>query len=147
MADRDELRFRAIFEKHAPPGIKVRWKRGKALKPAEANLRKGSMLVPRLLSLEHLGFALHECGHFWLKHFDADEARTVQHRDLYTGNAKPVAEREYEAERWMIGVMMLHGLPVPRVLRQEARDNVAQYIDDDTAKAKTPSHIKKWSQR
>ena len=111
-------------------------------------MRKASMLVPRLVSIEALGYALHECSHFWLKHFRPDETDDIDLRHAYTGNVRDtVASQEHEAERWTQGMLHLHGLPVTRTLRQDMRQYVAALIDDDTAKAKTPSHIKKWSQR
>ena len=106
------------------------------------------MLVPRLVSIEALGYALHECGHFHLRHFRPDETDNLDLRNAYTGNVKAtVAEQEFECEKWTQGILHLHGLPVTRTLRQDMRQYVAALIDDDTAKAKTPSHIKKWSQR
>ena len=140
--------FDRIFEKYRPPGIKVRWKRGKKLSPAHANLRKAEMLTPRPVSIEALGFALHECAHFWLRHFSPDEAQSVLHRDLYTSPIKrTLAQQEYEAERWTIAVMRLEGLRVSRELRGMMRDYVAECLDSDTPKRRTPSQIKKWSTR
>lgn len=106
------------------------------------------MLVPRIVSLEALGYALHECAHFWLRHFSLEEAQNVQQRYAFTGNVKPtLAEQEYEAERWTQGIMLLHGLPVTRELRYDQRNYVSECLDSDTLKNKTPSHIKKWSTR
>lgn len=140
--------FDRIFEKYRPPGIKVRWKRGKKLSPAHANLRKAEMLTPRPVSIEALGFALHECAHFWLRHFSPDEAPTLLHRDLYTSETtRTLAQQEYEAERWAIAVMRFEGLHVSRVLRGMMRQYVAECLDLDTHKRRTPSQIKKWSTR
>lgn len=106
------------------------------------------MLVPRLTSIEALGYAIHECAHYWLRHFSPDEAETVALRDAYTGNVKAtVAEQEYEAERWTQSILRLHGLPVTRALRQDMRTYVAACIDDDTVTKRTPTHVKKWCQR
>ena len=141
-------RYAAIFEKYRPPGIKVRWKRGRKLSPAHANLRKAEMLVPPLASREALGFAIHECGHFWLRHFSPNEAPTLLHRDLYTKlNKLTLAQQEYEAERWTIAVMRFERVPVSRELRGLMRTYVAECLDQDTPKRRTPSQIRKWSTR
>ena len=140
--------FARVFEKYRPPGIKVRWKRGKKLSPAHANLRKAEMLVPPLRSIEALGFALHECSHFWLRHFSPDESPNGLLRDLYaSGHTRTLAQQEYEAERWTIAVMRLEGFRVSRELRGMMRNYVAECLDSDTSKRRTPSQIKKWSTR
>lgn len=145
---REVAKFRAIFDKYRPPGIRVRWKRSEKLAPAEARLSNASMLVPRLTSIEALGYAVHEAGHFWLRHFSPHEAPTIPLRDLYTGNVKStVAEQEYECERWTQGILRLHGLPVTRELRHDMKTYVAALVDDTTLKNKAPRHVKRWCQR
>mgnify|MGYP001597717410 CR=1 FL=1 len=145
---RREAKFRAIFDKYKPPGIRVRWKRSDKLAPAEARLSTASMLVPRLTSIEALGYAIHECAHYWLRHFGPHETDSVLLRDLYTGNERPtVAEQEYQAERWTQSILRLHGLPVTRELRADMKTYVAALVDDTTLKNKAPAHVKKWCQR
>lgn len=155
-------RYSQTLERYKPPGIRFKWKRARwredvagawhhcppRLKPAHASLRKREIYCAPVKCLDSLAFAIHECGHFWLRHFDLDELPDEMPRSfraLYTGNTKQtVAEMEYECERWTIAVLRLEGFHVDRVLLGEMRNYVAECIDDDTAKKRSPRHVRRW---
>lgn len=92
-----------------------------------------------------LGFALHEAGHFWLRHFPESEAPNRTLRDLYTSRRQPLteAEQELECERWTAAVMRAEGYRVPRELIGEMRLNVAESLDLDTHRKKSPPHVRR----
>lgn len=146
-------RFRAVAAKYAPPFIRLRWKRGSELQPAHAKLHKLEILSPRPDTIEGLAFFVHEASHFWQKHFTEDElpdtvdvTTRAMLRDLYVSARPPatVAEMEYEAERWTIGVLRFEGLSVPQHVNGMMREYVAELIDEDTAKRRSPRHVRRW---
>ena len=92
-----------------------------------------------------LGFALHEAGHFWLRHFPESEAPNRMLRDLYTSRRQPLtdAEQEFECERWTAAIMRAEGYRVSRELIGLMRENVAECLDHDTLKRKSPPHVRR----
>ena len=138
-----------IAAKYSPPYIKIRYKRRKngrlILKPAHACIRREEILTPRPVNPHALEFFLHECAHFHLKHFRRDETDNPKLRKLYTGGETPtLAQQEYEAERWAIETMKREGVAVPREALQLAKDYVAECLDHDTLKRKSPRRVKRW---
>lgn len=124
---------RRIALRYAPAFIRIRYKRKKkgklVLKPAYACLQLEEMLVPKPETIEALAYFLHECAHFHLRHFDAEEARTPKLEALYTGSAaKTVAEQEYEAEAWTLATLRREGVAVPQHVVEDMREYVRQCI-------------------
>jgi hypothetical protein len=140
-------RYAENARRYTPAFIRVRYKRKKngelVLKPAHACLRREEMLVPRPETLHALAYYLHECAHFHLRHFDAEEARTKKLRDLYVGGAaETVAQQEYEAEQWTIGTLRREGLAVPEYIMQEMRDYVKQCLEESGGRI--PRRVRKF---
>ena len=138
-----------IAAKYAPPYIKIRYKRRKngrlVLKPAHACIRREEILTPRPVTAPALEFFLHEAAHFHLKHFRPDETDSPRLRKLYTGNeARTLAQQEYEAERFAIETMKREGVSVPRAVLASAKDYVADCLEHDTLKKKSPRHVRRW---
>jgi hypothetical protein len=129
-------RFNEIARKYTPPFIKIRFKRkrnGKVvLAPAHACLLREEMLVPRPDTIEGLAYYLHECAHFWLRHFAPGEALTQKMRDLYTGGeTETTAQQEYEAEQWTIATLRREGIAVPKHVMKDMRDYVDACVKFD----------------
>jgi hypothetical protein len=129
-------RFHEIARKYTPPFIKIRFKRkrnGKVvLSPAHACLALEEMLVPKPDTIEGLAYYLHECAHFWLRHFAPDEARSRKMRELYTGGeTETTAQQEYEAEQWTIATLRREGIAVPGHVLKDMRDYVAACVKYD----------------
>lgn len=127
-------RYHEIARRYTPPFIKVRFKRrrnGKVvLAPAHACLLREEMLVPRPDTIEGLAYYLHECAHFWLRHFTDGEACSPKMRDLYTGGATDsLAKQEYEAEQWTIATLRREGVAVPDRVLRDMRDYVEACIN------------------
>lgn len=123
-------RFHEIARRYTPPYIRVRFKRkrnGKVvLSPAHACIGREEMLVPRPDTIEGLAYYLHECAHFWLRHFTTSEANNKKMRDLYTGGAtESLAQQEYEAEAWTIATLRREGIAVPDHVLADMR----QYVE------------------
>ncbi len=134
----------SIATKYTPRGITIRYKRGPKLYPADATLYDASMLAPYPDNREALYYFLHECAHFHLKHFNADQAPTRMLRQLYTGNGGLTeAVQEFEAERWAIATMRMEGLSVPRTMLKEAKT----YVRGCKKYAHAPSHVKRFAKR
>ena len=92
-----------------------------------------------------LSFFLHECGHFYLKHFRKDETDNPRLRKLYTGGeTRTLAEQEYSAERWALETMKREGVPVPPEALAGAKLYVAECLEQDTIKKRSPRHVKRW---
>lgn len=142
-------KFKAIADKYAPQGIKIRYKRGTAIMPAHANLYEGEMLVPRPKTREALYIFLHECGHFHLKHFNACDTEVAKLRIAYTGNGQLTrAHEEFEAEQWAMNTMRMEGLKVPQSMIKEARKYVRQCMKlKPKHDAETPGHIQQWANK
>lgn len=141
-------RFHEIARRYAPPYIKIRWKRRKngkvVLRPAHACLRREEILSPRVDTIEGLSYFLHECAHFWLRHFTPDEANSKKMLDLYTGGATETeAQQEYEAEQWTISTLRREGLGVPDHILEDMRRYVASCVKSDRDK-KVPHRVRRF---
>jgi hypothetical protein len=144
-----EARYAEIAKKYAPQGIKIRWKRGKKLIPAWADLYLTAMLVPRPRTRDALYVYLHECAHFHLKHFNACDTLDPRLRLAYSGNGNlSMAHEEYEAERWAINVMRKEGLSVSKKMLKEAKKYVKSCLGKSTKRhsvdATTPKFVSSW---
>ena len=115
------------------------------LRPAHAMLCNAEIYCVKPYDELSLAFALHEEGHFWLRHFPEEEARTRTLRYLYTSRRQPLtdAEQEYECERWVAGVMRAEGFKVTREVIGHMRENIAEGLDLDTLKKKSPRHVRR----
>lgn len=88
---------------------------------------------------------MHECGHFHLKHFYPDETSDPFLREMYTGNQKETyAEQEWECEKWTIETLRKEGLVVSQEVIGNMRLYVAECIDEDTLKKKSPKYVRRW---
>lgn len=153
-----QAEYARIAAKHTPPGIRVRLKRRQwilrgedailtqPLKPAHACIRRGEILAPKPDTIEALAFYVHECGHFRLRHFSRDETDNAKLRWAYCSDRPPrtIAEMEAECEKWTLATLRLEGLVVPRYVIGLMREYVAQCVDDDTAKRKSPRYVRRW---
>lgn len=115
------------------------------LRPAHAKLCTAEIYCVKPHDLLSLGFALHEAGHFWLRHFPESEASNRTLRDLYTSRRQPItdAEQEFECERWTAAIMRANGFKVSRELLGHMRENVAESLDLDTPNKKSPPHVRR----
>lgn len=150
-------RLKQTFDKYKPPYITV-WKKlsKTALRPIWGLLYhksgkegNGVVLIPQLNSVDALAFALHECAHFWLKHFDPEDADTDVKRDMYTGNHNLTrAQEEYEAEQWTIATLRREGYTVSDELMKKMKNYVAWCIKHDKSEGrhKHPQRVKRFAQ-
>ena len=138
--------YEEIAAKYAPKGIAIKWKRGGKILPAHGVLMHKYMLVPKPVSRDALYVFLHECAHFHLKHFDADQTDDRKLKLAYTGNtAQSLAEQEYEAEQWASHIMQTNGIAVPRGMTRRARLYVYSCLTQDEAhKTETRKHVRDW---
>lgn len=141
-------RFQEIARRYAPPYVKIRWKRkrnGKViLTPAHACLKREEILSPKPDTIEGLTYFLHECAHFWLRHFTPEEANSKKMADLYTGGAtETVSQQEYEAEQWTISTLRREGLAVPDHILEDMRRYVASCVKSERS-GKIPRRVRKF---
>lgn len=153
---RDNPKFLATFERYQPPFITV-WvkKNPRALRPAWANLAHrggrpgaGVLLRPQLHSLFQLAYAVHECAHFWLKHFEPEDADCKLKRVMYTGNHNLTrAQEEYEAEQWTIATLRREGYTITPRLMLKMKDYVSWCIQHDRKEGrhKQPRHVRRFA--
>lgn len=142
--------FWRIARKYTPPYIKIKWKRKRGgvlvLAPAYACIENEEMLVPKPETIEALAYYLHECSHFWLRHFSPSEARSKKMRDLYTGGETgETSTQEYQAEQWTIATMRREGLSVPAHIMDDMSSYVASYLEIE--EGKPPRHIRRFVNR
>lgn len=140
-------RYREIAKRYTPPFIRIRYKRkrkGKVvLTPAHACLAREEILTPKPDTIEGLAYFLHECAHFWLRHFAPGEARTKALRELYTGGQTDVlAQQEYEAEAWTIATLRREGVAVPAHVLADMRDYVEACIA--ASEGKVPRRVRRF---
>ena len=141
-------RFREIANRYTPPFIKIRWKRKKngkvVLRPAHACLKKEEILSPRPETIEGLAYFLHECAHFWLRHFVPEEANSPKMEKLYTGGATETeSQQEYEAEQWTISTLRREGLSVPDHVIEDMRRYVASCVRSEKHR-KIPRRVRRF---
>jgi hypothetical protein len=124
-----------VATRYRPRNVKVRFKRGKKLKPAHAMVRRDGtrdMLTPRPDTREGLYYYLHEAAHFALRH-----------------NYQPYLPNwqiEYEAEKWAASIMRMEGIPVPRTMTADAKKYIRWCIRKDLKRGlKVPYKVRRWS--
>jgi hypothetical protein len=110
-------RLFACARDNTPPSVRVirirEEPRGKAY--CDPRLREfGKLITPRPVNRLALSILLHENAHFTL-HCSAK-------------NGGPELEEEYEAEQWVLRAFRQAGIPIPRMVRQFMRQNVACWI-------------------
>lgn len=138
--------YQATLEKHLPPFIRVRWKRGRKLTPADAVLWDRTMLIPKPYTIEALAVGLHESGHFKCKHFNRDQARGGKRmrkllKELYTGNGRlSRAHEEFEAETWARDTLRREGIPVTGKAMRSMKEYVKECLEKDHKKGKRNPH-------
>lgn len=142
--------FWKIAKKYTPPYIKIKWKRKRGgvvrLAPAYACIEKEEMLVPKPDTVEALAYYLHECSHFWLRHFSPGEAKSKLMRDLYTGGeTENTSTQEYQAEQWTISTMRREGIAVPAHIIDDMTSYVASYLKSEDGGP--PRHIRRFVNR
>ena len=124
-----------LVKRYRPPGWTLKYKaKGKDIwTQCYAKKEIKEILCPNPYhGRNELFVFIHECGHYWLRHWD----RGLNHYHV----------EEYEAERWAIETLRRHGIAVPRRGLHEAKKYVRWCISQDEKKGiEIKSHVRRWA--